>query len=286
MLAACGIPIPKHMDGVPLFDQTGNISIEPNKYAFAGRDRMDEAEDTSRTVRDARYRYIRHFHPDRPSMMHTRYPDRLATWDEFRRLHSEEAKQIGCGQVPNVLSPLQRSLLAVPRPAEELYDLQADPHETRNLAHDPQHLAQLVRLRQALEKWQQRHGDLGLIPESQLINTWRPGGKAPAVAEPLVAETPDGLIAECETPGSSIAWTTDPPTKEFSSEPLDVLGTPPRDERRWHLYTAPLTPPPTKSWFKAFRLGYEASKDVLLPSGRLTATRPSCDHPAGTLSST
>lgn len=272
MLAACGMPVPPHMNGVPLFDQAGNIAVEPNKYTFAGRDRMDEAEDTSRTVRDARYRYIRHFHPDRPSMMHTRYPDHLATWDEFRRLHFEEANQIGRGQLPDMLSPLQRSLLAVPRPSEELYDLQADPHETQNLAHDPQHAAQLNRLRDALELWQQRHGDLGFLPESELLNRWRPEGKAPAVAEPLVVETRDGLIAECKTPGSSIAWTTDPATEESSFEPHDFIGSPLRDGRRWHLYTGPITPGTTHIWFRAFRLGYEPSHDVVLPAGRPAAT--------------
>jgi hypothetical protein len=38
-------------------------------------------------------------------------------------------------------------------PAEELYDLEADPHEIENLAGSPRHAETLERLRRALERW-------------------------------------------------------------------------------------------------------------------------------------
>lgn len=264
MLAACGLPVPAHMHGVPLFDQTGALAEHPNQYTFAGRDRMDEAEDTSRTVRDKRFRYIRHYHPDRPGMLHTNYPDHLSTWEELRRLHFEEANQLGCGQRPDILTPLQRTLLSTPRPAEELYDLISDPHETTNLATDPAYKNILTDMRQALEDWQNNYGDLGLIPEAELIERWRPNGQQIVVAEPVVTSTTEGFIAESLTPGSSIAWTTDPPRAD--SVPVDsspaVIGLPPQDGRNWHLYRGPVQAGADPLWFKAWRLGYAPSAET------------------------
>jgi uncharacterized sulfatase len=98
MLEICGIPVPEHMHAKPFLDRSGRF-LEQNEFAFGGRDRMDVQEDTCRTVRDARYRYIRNLHPDRSGMQHCRVPDGLATWSEFRRLHSEEAAS-GRGRQP------------------------------------------------------------------------------------------------------------------------------------------------------------------------------------------
>ncbi|KAH8883693.1 alkaline phosphatase-like protein [Thozetella sp. PMI_491] len=48
------------------------------------------------------------------------------------------------------------------RPPEELYDLESDPHEIRNLAIDPSHHATLKGMREALEAWQKETSDLWL----------------------------------------------------------------------------------------------------------------------------
>jgi uncharacterized sulfatase len=46
-----------------------------------------------------------------------------------------------------------------------LYDLQADPEETRNLAADPAQAATLERLRRELDAWMAQQGDRGLETE-------------------------------------------------------------------------------------------------------------------------
>lgn len=45
------------------------------------------------------------------------------------------------------------------RPAEELYDIQADPDEVRNLAKDPGYEQVLNEMRAAMEQWQRRTED-------------------------------------------------------------------------------------------------------------------------------
>jgi len=45
------------------------------------------------------------------------------------------------------------------RPRHELYDLKADPHETKNLANDPAMTATLKRLQQQMQTWQKQTRD-------------------------------------------------------------------------------------------------------------------------------
>jgi uncharacterized sulfatase len=266
MLAASGLPVPPHMHGKVLFDRRGVFDNEPNQYVYASRDRMDESQDTSRTVRDSRYRYIRHYHPDRSGMAHLRYTDPLPTWVEFRELASREADLLERGLAPGLLTDVQRSVVAARRPAEELYDVVADPHETRNLADNPDHAADLQRLRKALREWQQEYGDLGLLPEADLIEQWSPHGKRRPTEEPEISFSADGsLVARCPTEGASIGWTLDSPSSEVTPRsPLDeVTGAPENDRRRWNLYTTPIQAPEgTQLWIAAWRLGYEPSPEV------------------------
>ena len=46
-----------------------------------------------------------------------------------------------------------------PRPREELYDTQADPHELRNLVDNPASAKVLGVMRDALARWQRKTGD-------------------------------------------------------------------------------------------------------------------------------
>ncbi|MGZ4963537.1 MAG: hypothetical protein ACXWC8_13370, partial [Limisphaerales bacterium] len=56
---------------------------------------------------------------------------------------------------------------------EELYDLQSDPHEIKNLANssDPQDQTTLKRLRDVLQHWIKETNDQGQTPESPKDNS-------------------------------------------------------------------------------------------------------------------
>jgi uncharacterized sulfatase len=56
------------------------------------------------------------------------------------------------------------------RPAEELYDLAADPLELKNLAADPAHADRLKTLRADLDAWMKEQGDEGLKTERALAD--------------------------------------------------------------------------------------------------------------------
>lgn len=60
----------------------------------------------------------------------------------------------------------QEALCAPHMPAEELYDLEADPHEVSNLAKDARYAKKLEETRQALGRWITETDDQGRFPEA------------------------------------------------------------------------------------------------------------------------
>ena len=60
VLSLAGLPIPKHMQGKAFL---GAAAAEPRQYVYGARDRVDEAYDLARSVRDKRYLYVRNYMP-------------------------------------------------------------------------------------------------------------------------------------------------------------------------------------------------------------------------------
>ena len=148
MLDLAGAKIPEKMEGRPFM---GDHAGPPREYVFGARDRCDETVFRLRTVRDARYRYIRNFTPDRPFLQKNDYKERsYPVWNLLKELNAA-----------GKLTPPQEFLCAPTMPEEELYDLQTDPHEIANLAKSPEHQETLKRLRAALEKWIEETNDQG-----------------------------------------------------------------------------------------------------------------------------
>lgn len=65
------------------------------------------------------------------------------------------------------LNAVQSLHMAETRPEEELYDLSADPWETRNLATDSAYQSQLLEFRSLLEQWVEDSDDQGRFPEPE-----------------------------------------------------------------------------------------------------------------------
>src|SRR5690606_23486164 len=120
----------------------GAKKAAPRKYAYAARDYMDETYDRIRSVRDSRFRYLRNFAPDLPYSQVIGYMEIGRTMQVWRRWNEEGR-----------LNEIQKAFFAPRKPAEELYDSEADPFETKNLAGDPRHAGKLKALRAACDDW-------------------------------------------------------------------------------------------------------------------------------------
>ncbi|MDA1266216.1 MAG: sulfatase, partial [Planctomycetota bacterium] len=148
-LALAGVNLPPHTQGRDVF-----APDYARDHWVAARDRCDYTIDRIRAVVTQRYKYLRNFMTDRPYLQ-PQYRDGRPELETYRRLFAE-------GQ----LNEVEAAFASPHRPAEELYDLAADPHETVNLVHDPRHAQALGELRTLLDRWIVETNDLGRFPES------------------------------------------------------------------------------------------------------------------------
>ncbi len=176
MLSLAGLAVPEHLQGQPFVGGT------ERGHVFGARDRMDERHDLIRTARNARYRYVRNYEPLKPYAQFVDYAEQGATMREIRK-----AGAAGTLTGPSAWFAAKR------KPAEELYDLESDPHEIRNLAADPAHAQALAELRTALAGWQAEIGDLGFVPESEIERREPGAGSAFAI---LRADDPAKRVRE------------------------------------------------------------------------------------------
>lgn len=149
-----GLPMRHYMQGRAFLEPKYE---PPREYVFGAASRVDEVYEMSRCVRDKRYKYIRNYMPHLPHIQPSEYPDRAEIMQELRRVAAE-----------GKLTGPQKSWWELGRPIEELYDTQADPHETNNLADSSKHKAVLRRLRKVLRDWMVETCDTGLLSEAEM----------------------------------------------------------------------------------------------------------------------
>ncbi len=146
MLELAGAEAPDTLEGVSFLPTLTNPNAKIRDYIFAEKNWHD-FEDHARGARDERYKYIRNYYADLP-LTPPADAVRSLTYESMLKL-KEEGK----------LTTEQSICFRQPRPEEELYDTQADPHELNNLATDPEYAATLQRLRDALTTWEKETGD-------------------------------------------------------------------------------------------------------------------------------
>jgi arylsulfatase A-like enzyme len=103
-----------------------------------------------RSVRTHEWKYLRNLRPD---AQHHSHISRAAEKDGYGYWQSWLA---AAKSDPRAAAKVQRH---IERPAEELYDLTADPFEQHNLAASPEHATRLATLRAELDAWMREQGD-------------------------------------------------------------------------------------------------------------------------------
>ena len=153
ILSLTGIPVPEYMQGEAFL---GKQQSEPREYAYSFRGRMDERIDMVRSVRDKRYRYIRNYLPHKIYAQYIEYLWRAPSMQSWERAYR-------AGELNEVQAKFWGA-----KPVEELYDVEADPHNIKNLAADAQYASVLQRMREANQGWVLESKDVGFIPEAMM----------------------------------------------------------------------------------------------------------------------
>lgn len=148
LLEIIGAPIPDEVQGRSFWPLLTGAEYEPRKEVFSEKS-FHDVYDPMRSIRTRRFKYIRSFEEVKNLPLPT---------DIARSIASNELR-------PDAHDP---------RPPEELYDLQQDPAEERNLAEDPAHKLVKDELAGRLEEWMKSTGDFlpGPQPEAP-VEQWR-----------------------------------------------------------------------------------------------------------------
>ena len=181
VLNLAGLPKPGNMQGRAFL---GANLAAPRTYIYGARDRMDERYDMVRMISDGRFRYIRNFDASKPLYQFMNTAEQGPTMKDLRRIHNEHR-----------LKPVAERYFQT-KPLEELYETPADPDEIKNLATVSEHKQKLEAMRAALLEWMRNIGDLGLIPEPELVELEKKyGSRAVILKKPENTDLLEGLLA-------------------------------------------------------------------------------------------
>ncbi len=137
VLDLAGVKPPSWQQGNPFL---GPHPAPPPEYLFGHRGRMDERPDLMRSLTDGRFVYVRNYLPHLIYGQRIDYMFQTPTTRVWKELYDA-----------GTLTP-PRTYFWERKPAEELYDLQSDPDEVKNLAAVPEQAARLKQYRSALRQ--------------------------------------------------------------------------------------------------------------------------------------
>lgn len=160
VLNLAGAKIPEPMDGKPfLGNGVSREMLAERNTVFGYADRFDEKYDFVRSYRKGKYKYIRNYQPFNFDGLHNFYRYRMLLYQEWRELYQQ-------GQLNEVQSQFFEQ-----RPAEQLFDLEKDPHEVHNLADGPGYQNVLEELKKDYQQHLTSMLDLSFFPEPYFLET-------------------------------------------------------------------------------------------------------------------
>lgn len=148
ILHAAGVTPSHTLHGRNLLDE----GRTPRDYVFAARDKMDDTHDAMRMIRGKRYKLIHNLMPERPWLQYNRY----------KETHYPMLAEMSVLYLDGKLTPAQSAFFAPRKPEFELFDLRTDPHETKNLAGNPELAAVQTNLLNRLNAWRESVNDAGV----------------------------------------------------------------------------------------------------------------------------
>ncbi len=153
-----GASTPQGIDGRAFLGAgVSAAEVDSRDEAFGYADRFDEKYDLVRTLRKGKFEYVRNYQPFNYDGLHNNYRYQMLAYQEWRSLNAA-AK----------LDAAQRIFFQHREP-EMLFNVESDPHETKNLAHEPSLAHVLADMRSRMQQRVKSMPDLSFFPESVLV---------------------------------------------------------------------------------------------------------------------
>ena len=158
VLNLAGIAPHKELDGQAFLGKGVSVAdLAKRDEVFGHADRFDEKFDMVRTYRKGRWKYIRNYQAYYADGLQNNYRYRQLAYDNWRDEY--RAKR---------LNAVQRQFFER-RQAEQLFDLETDPHEVNNLAADPAQAKRLADMRRFLSDKMKSINDLSFYHENRMV---------------------------------------------------------------------------------------------------------------------
>jgi arylsulfatase A-like enzyme len=160
-LEAAGLTPPGSMSGRSILGLAAGGSEQGRDRVFVERERHAHVRKGNlsypvRAVRTDEWLYIRNFRPDR---WPAGDPEMVFSQGAYGDIDEGSSKTLLLERRGNPAIARFFALATAKRPAEELYDLKADPDQLTNVAADPNRSDAKARLRRTLDEWMQTTGD-------------------------------------------------------------------------------------------------------------------------------
>ncbi len=146
ILTLANSTIPETFQGVSMLPLLDGSSANTRQYAFSEHNWHDY-EAHGRSVRHGDYLLLRNFRPDQPLQ---------GPADSVR---SPSHASLLAKQDTGSLSAAQQDVFLAPRPALEIYNIKADPHQLKNLANTEDVASIQKDLATVLDRWMDETGD-------------------------------------------------------------------------------------------------------------------------------
>jgi arylsulfatase A-like enzyme len=179
-LEAAGLPLPRDLEGrswLPLLRgraQPGRdrVFLERERHAWVRRDNLSYP---MRAIRTKDFLYIRNLRPDR---WPAGDPELIYSVGPFGDIDGGPSKDVLLAGRTDPRIERFFNLATAKRPAEELYDVRADPGQLTNLADRPAYAGTRRALRASLDRWMRETGDPRAAADDDRFDRFRYFGPA------------------------------------------------------------------------------------------------------------
>ncbi|MBT32615.1 MAG: hypothetical protein CMO01_23380 [Thalassobius sp.] len=200
LLSNLDIRIPEYMQGLVFL---GKRKHPAREYIFAARDRIGEADEKLRCIRNEKFKYIRNYTKEAPFDEPFDILDRFPTVEIMKNVKKRRNSKQDEGLVK----------FTSKKTTEELYDIKNDPNELVNLAERDYFLDDLAAMRKQYNRLEGEIGGFINTPEDEMRLAMQPDSEYELITEaPSFSEeggeleNPKDLNITCSTAGASILY--------------------------------------------------------------------------------